>query len=584
MQQRRLKQKKDGRIEAFRWFLVVFASVIGVKLFVLQVIDYRFYQALASGQHEILSQLFPKRGTVFMHDYKDERLVPVATNQQLASVYADPRQVDDPENTAKILAEIFQYTEEKTAALEKRLDQPEDPYEPIEREVPDAVLDRLLAKKLSGIHYVRESVRLYPELSMSGHVIGFIGSDAEGKKNGRYGIEGYFNEILAGKVGELRSERDIAGRLIAVGDRSLEPAVHGADIVLTIDRTIQFKACTALKESVQKHGADGGSVVIVEPSTGKIFAMCGSPDFDPNKYSEVDSINQFNNPAIFEAYEPGSVFKPLTMAAAINAGALTHSTRFDDTGSVMVEGWHKPLGNAEGKVYGNVDMTQVLEDSINTGMVFAMRQMGQDTFTEYVKRFGFGQPTGIELETEMPGNIVAMDKQSEIYKATASFGQGITVTPLQIVMAYAALANGGILKKPLIVDEIRYEDGTVEKRSPQDIVQVVDEKTARSIGAMLVSVIEHGHGKRAGVPGYYIGGKTGTAQVARTDGIGYSLDNTIGSFAGFGPVENPKFAMVVRIDHPRDVVWAESTAAPLFGDIAQFLLQYFEVPPVRKIE
>lgn len=581
---RRLNQKRDARVEALRWFLVFFACVIGVKLFVLQIIDHDFYQALASGQHEILRELIPERGTVFLHDYKDERLVPVATNQQLAFVYADPRQVDDPEKTAEAIGEVFGYDEEKIAALQERLDRPEDPYEPIEKEVHDEMLDQLLAKELPGIHYVRESVRLYPEPSMSGHVIGFMGSDEEGNQAGRYGIEGYFHELLAGKTGVLRSERDIAGRLIAVGDRSIEPAVDGADIVLTIDRTIQFKTCTALKEAVQKHGADGGSVVIVEPSTGKIFAMCGYPDFDPNHYSEVDSINQFNNPAIFNAYEPGSIFKPLTMAAAVDVGAVTPSTRFTDMGSVLVEGWPKPLGNAEGKVYGEVDMTQVLEDSINTGMIFSMRQMGQDVFVDYIKRFGFGQPTGVELETEMPGNMAALDKQSEIYKATATFGQGITVTPLQILMAYAAIANGGVLKKPQIIDEIRHSDGTVEKRTPQDVTQVIDEKTARTLGAMLVSVIEHGHGKRAGVPGYYIGGKTGTAQVARTDGIGYSLDNTIGSFAGFGPVEDPKFAMIVRIDHPRDVVWAESTAAPLFGEIAQFLLQYFEVPPVRKVE
>ena len=203
---------------------------------------------------------------------------------------------------------------------------------------------------------------------------------------------------------------------------------------------------------------------------------------------------------------------------------------------------------------------------------------------DYVKKFGFGKLTDIELETEMPGNISSLANASEIYRATASFGQGITVTPLQIAMAYAAIANGGVLKKPLIVDEVRHGDGTVEKRIPQDVTQVIDEKTARTLGAMLVSVIEHGHGKKAGVPGYYIGGKTGTAQVARTDGLGYSLDNTIGSFAGFGPVEDPRFAMVVRIDHPRDVVWAESTAAPLFGEMAQFLLQYFEVAPVRKVE
>ncbi|MBI5370372.1 penicillin-binding protein 2 [Candidatus Uhrbacteria bacterium] len=564
--------------------MLLFACVIGVKLFVLQIIDHGFYQALASGQHEILRNLIPNRGTVFVHDYKDEKLIPVATNQLLAQVYADPRKVTDPESTAQALAKIFGYDEKKTAALQKRLDQPQDPYEPIEREVPDDQLDRLTALNLPGIEFTREASRLYPEASMSGHVIGFMGSDQDGNRSGKYGIEGFFNELLSGIPGTLRSEKDISGRLIAVGEHALVPAVDGADVVLTLDRTIEFKACTLLKAAVEKHGADGGSILVVDPSTGKILAMCGAPDFDPNHYSSVKSINQFNNPTIFDAYEPGSVFKPITMAAALDVGAVTPSTHFVDTGSVKVEGWPKPIGNAEGKSYGDSDMTKVLEDSINTGMVFAMRQMGQDVFVDYVKRFGLGKFTGIELETEASGNISALEKKPELYKATATFGQGITATPLQLLMAYAAMANGGMLKKPLIVDEVRYADGRVEKREPQDVGRVMDEKTSRTIGAMLVSVIEHGHGKKAGVPGYYIAGKTGTAQVARRDGNGYSEDSTIGSFAGFGPVEAPKFAMIVRVDHPRDVVWAESTAAPLFGEMAQFLLQYFEVPPVRKVE
>ena len=578
----RSQHKHDKRLEILRIFFVLCAGVICLKLVVIQVFDHSFYQALASGQHELLSQLVPTRGTIFVHDYKDERIVPVAANEQLAFVYADPRKIVGAETTAQAIGDILGYTPERITALTKRLDQPNDPYEPIEREVPDLLLEKLSALKLPGIDWVREAVRTYPESAMGGHMIGFVGPDTEGKRAGRYGVEGYFEQLLAGTPGMLRSDRDLAGRLIAVGDRSLEPAVHGSNIVLTIDRTIQYKACQLLQEAVKKHGADGGNIVIVEPSTGKIFAMCSVPDFDPNHYSQVENIDQFNNQTIFRPYEPGSIFKPFTMAAALDTGAVTPATQFEDSGSVMVEGWPKPIGNSEGKIYGKVNMTQVLEESINTGMIFAMRQMGQEVFVDYVKRFGFGKLSGIELETEVTGNVSALEKNAELYKATATFGQGITVTPLQIAMAYAALANGGMLKQPMIVDEIQHPDGTIEKRQPVDIAQVIDEKTSRTIAAMLVSVVEQGHGKRAGVKGYYVGGKTGTAQVARTDGIGYSADHTIGSFAGFAPVENPKFAMTVQIDHPRDVVWAESTAAPLFGDMAEFLLQYFEVAPVRK--
>ncbi len=558
---------------------VLVAAAIALRLVFLQIIDHGFYEALATGQHELFEQLFPERGQIFVHDGKDDSLVAVATNEQLAFVYADPRHVKNPAETAQKLGDILGLSDEQVSALSVRLGDQEDPYEPIAHRVTDEQLDKITEDKLDGIAYTRESVRLYPEENMGGHILGFVGSDTDGHVTGKYGIEGYFNDALTGTPGFSRSERDISGRLIAVADSSFEPAVDGADIVLTIDRNIQFEACSKLHAAVQTHGATGGSVVIVDPKTGRVLAMCGAPDFDPNNYGAVTDINQFNNPATYNAYEPGSVFKGIVMGAAIDAGAVTPATTFEDSGQAMVDGWPKPIGNALGKAYGHVDMTNVLEESINTGMIFAMRAMGMDVFVKYMQDFGFGQETGIELR-ENPGDISSLNLGQEIYAATASFGQGVTATPLQIAMAYAAIANGGVLLQPHIVDEVRYADGRVEKTETKQVRQVLSEKTSQLVGAMLVSVVENGHGKKAGVPGYYIAGKTGTAQVAGPNG-GYSEDVTIGSFAGFGPVSDPKFAMIVRIDHPTDVQWAESTAAPLFGDIADYLLRYFEVPPER---
>ncbi len=564
--------------------MVAFAIAISLKLFVLQILDHGTYVALASGQHEIFKELFPSRGDILVHDLKDGTLVPVATVRQVAFVYADPRRIEDAAMTAKKIGELFGYDEEKVKLLEQKFSDRDDPYEPIQRDVPDETVDALVALKLPGMYFTREEGRLYPEKGLGGHVIGFVGSTDDGTMSGKYGIEGYFNEELTGAPGFLRSERDIAGRLIAIGDQSIEPAKDGSDIVLTLDRTIQYYVCNALDAAVARHGADGGSVVVMEPRTGKILAMCGNPDFEPSAYGQVASIDAFNNPTIFGSYEPGSIFKAMTMAAAIDAGAVTPGTLFTDPGFVMVDGWPRPIRNALDKTYGTIDMTTVLEDSVNTGMVFTMRQMGMDAFVQYVKDFGFGAREGIEIETESPGDISSLDRGAEIYAATASFGQGITVTPLQMVTAYAAIANDGVLMKPYIVEDVVRSDGTHDPRTPTEVRRVLQSKTARLLGAMLVSVVENGHGKRAGVPGYYVGGKTGTAQVARTDGLGYQEENTIGSFAGFAPVSDPKFAMIVRIDHPRDVIFAESTAAPLFGEIAKFLLQYFEVPPERGVE
>jgi len=465
--------------------------------------------------------------------------------------------------------------------LLERLSKEDDPYEPIARQVSDEQLAQIDTAELSGIYYVREQARIYPEQELGGHIFGFVGSDEEGNMSGRYGVEGYFDDLLAGVVGYLKSERDIAGRLIAVGERSIEPAIDGADIVLTIDRTIQYMACSKLAETVLRHGADGGSVVILDPSDGAVLAMCSYPDYDPVAYNEVEDINVYNNPAIFAAYEPGSVFKPVTMAAALDTAAVTPGTTYEDTGAVEIAGY--TIMNSDEEAHGVQTMTYVLEESLNTGVIFAMQETGPEIFRDYVEDFGFGQISGLELDTEVAGNVSSLYEKSEIYPATASFGQGILTTPLQMANAFAAIANGGTLYQPYIVKEIRYTDGTVETTQPVQVQQVITEKTAQFLSAMLVSVVEHGHGGRAGVDGYYVAGKTGTAQVAKTDGLGYDPDVTIGSFAGFAPSNDPQFAMIVRIDRPRSVQWAESTAAPLFGELAAFLLQYLEVPPERTV-
>jgi len=241
------------------------------------------------------------------------------------------------------------------------------------------------------------------------------------------------------------------------------------------------------------------------------------------------------------------------------------------------------IRNSDLKAHGLVTMTEVLTESLNTGMVEVAHRLGAPTFLKYARDFGFGQRPGLELQSEAAGDIEPLERKGDIWSATASYGQGITVTALQLAAAYAALANDGIMMKPYIIDEIRSPNGTIEKRTPKTVRRVVTERTARLVSGMLTAVVERGHGKRAGVPGYWIGGKTGTAQIARRDGgVGYEVGATIGSFAGYGPIDDPKFAMVVRIDRPKDVQFAESSAAPLFGDIAKFLLDYYHVPPTRK--
>ena len=567
------------RLAIVRLVFFIFFSFIVLRLFQLQVLNHTFYAALASGQHDLFYKLMPKRGEVFVQDPLSKgKQSPVAINQYLNLVYASPKNVVDPNLAAGALTKLLEVPEED---LRQILSKPDDPWEPLKHAVTDEVVQNINNLKIAGIHTEPESVRYYPEGQTMSQLLGFVGFVGD-RKQGQYGIEGGWEKTLAGQQGQLRSEKDSGGSLILLGKREITPAVDGASIVLSVDKNIQVRACTALRAAVQRHGAAGGSVVILEPSTGAIRAICNSPSFDPNKYSEVDNLALFSDAAVSAAYEPGSVFKPFTMAAALEKHKVTPETTYVDTGEVKIG--EDVIKNSDLKANGRQTMTQVLEASLNTGAIYAMRQVGLSEFAGFVRKFGFGALTGIELPREHAGNIKSLNKRGEIFAATASFGQGITVTPLQLAQAAGAIANQGRMMKPYVVQEISYSDGRKQLTTPTLVRQVLTPEIATTLSAMLVSVVEKGHGKRAGVPGYYVAGKTGTAEVPLSDGAGYDKNKNIGTFVGFAPVDQPRFVMVVKIDEPKDVVFAESSAAPLFGELAKFLLEYYQVPPTREVK
>jgi cell division protein FtsI/penicillin-binding protein 2 len=427
-----------------------------------------------------------------------------------------------------------------------------------------------------------ENYRFYPEGNIGSHIIGFVGHNGD-EQVGQYGLEGFFNEELKGKHGSVRAERSVTGDLIIINDREYRKPVDGSDLVLTINRSLQFHICRKLAEASQQYAADKGSVIVMDPNTGAIMAMCSWPDYDPNNYRDVADIKVYNNPAIFDQYEPGSTFKVITMAASLDQGKVLPSTTYEDKGFLMIEGWPKPIKNSDYETrggYGRSNMINVLEYSLNTGAIFAMQRIGPATFGEYLEKFGFGEKTGIEMQAEGVTTIKNLKAKNirPIEAATASFGQGITVTPLQLVTAFGAIANGGILMKPYLVKEIVYSDGTRHLTQPKEIRRVVSERAAMLLSGMMVNVIENGHAKLAGVQGYYVAGKTGTAQVPEAGGYG---DKTIHNFVGFSPVEEPKFVMLVRFDNAKNVKYAASSAAPLFGELAEFILNYYKVPKER---
>lgn len=597
-------QKKKPRNDICNYrvlsLYVVFGLIgllIVVRLFVLQILEHDTYTAIASGQYEIFQKLVPKRGSIYIRDdsslesisQNQSHLYPLATNKITYEVFAQPKFITDAHEVAEKLFEIFEITDsEEQDLIEHKLSKKDDPYEPIKKRVEQSVVNTIKELDLEGIGFRQDIIRYYPEKELASNVLGFTRTNDQQQVLGQYGLEGYFNELLAGEQGHLRSERDAFGRWIAISDRDFEQAEDGADLILTLNKSIQFVACNKIAEAVKTYEAKSASLVIMDPQTGAIIAMCNAPSFNPNEFNKVEDIQHFNNISIYDSYEPGSIFKPVTLAAALDQKKITPQTVYHDTGSISYNNAGKvetdpakiihTLRNYERKVHGSKTMTEILENSINTGTVYSMQTIGEKKFKKYVEDFGFGKLTGIGLDTEAKGNLQSLERKGEIFSATASFGQGITVTPLQMAAAYSVFANGGKLMKPYIVEEIRHANGDIEKTEPKALGQPITGRTASLMTGMLISVVDSGHAKHAAVPGYYIAGKTGTAQVAERGGYG---ENTIHSFVGYGPSEDTKFVMIVRIDHPQKGKSSSGTAAVVFGDIAQFIMDYYRIPPER---
>jgi len=646
----RPKYRKDknqdncNRLRIVMAVVFLLAGAILLRLFNLQIADYELYTALASDQHQVQSDLKPQRGRIFIQDSKElmgSEVYPLATNKDFGRLYAVPEDIKQPKQTAqkvyeildkdKVVKEVKELLEKqgfatstrkatlreyrarqeakdkevgslsfrevkkeleikarKEAIIRKyveKFSKPGDPYEPLRRKVPEKTLKKLDGMDLEGVEYVMEKHRYYPEGEIGSHILGFVGYE-NNTRQGQYGLEGYFDEELSGEYGTIRAEKAATGNVIIVNDREYLAPQKGDDLVLTINRSIQFTACRKLKKAVKRHDAKGGDVVIMHPETGALLAMCSYPNYNPNKYNQVDSVNAYNNPAIFDAYEPGSIFKVFTMAAGLEEGEVTPKSTYRDKGKIKVEGWPKPIKNSDFDSHGphgRVTMVDVLAKSLNTGSIHVMQQAGPEVFADYVKKFGFGQQTGIELETEGGSDIRNLERDPirPVEAATASFGQGITATPLQITRAYAAIANGGVLMKPYLVGKIVGADGQARETQPQQIRRVISERTSMLLSGMMANVVDEGHAKQAGVKGYFVAGKTGTAQVASREKRGYSEDAAIHSFAGFAPVEEPEFVMLVRLNNPKGVEYSSGSAAPLFGDLAEFILNYYQVPKER---
>jgi cell division protein FtsI/penicillin-binding protein 2 len=525
--------KKSRLVFLIAGVFLIYGSII-FNLYRLQIQkgDYYTVRAQLQAANE-RSDLV--RGNIYFTD-KYSNLIPAAMNKEHPVIFAVPQDIEDVETTAALLSPIIGVEIDRLRTV---LSKPNDLYELLAVKVAEETAAKVQSLGLTGIYVDRQNFRFYPFGSLAAQLLGFMGlNDQDNKLMGRYGLERYFDDELSRR-----------------------------DLILTVDRNIQSQAEEVLKNFMENYGASGGTVIVQNPKSGAILALGNYPNFDPNEYSEYP-IGSYLNPAIEFRYEPGSVFKVITMAAGIDAGRITPATKYYDAGFVTLDGWTIKNWDFDKKgAYGWATMTKALEHSINTGAVFAEQKTGHDNFYNYLLKFGFNELTGIALPGEVTGNLKNLKTGfRNINFATASFGQGVAVAPMALINAVSAIANDGVLMKPrLIKDE-----------KPEVIRRVISSETAKAVTQMMVLAVKSA--QVAQIPNYTIAGKTGTAFIPDLKRGGYT-EEVINTYVGFVPASDPAFTILIKIDKPRGAPVAALTVVPAFRELAQFILNYYGIGP-----
>ena len=563
----------NKRIEYTVRVLLCIAVVLVGRLFFLQIIDKSDLQAKNLSQVQVDRKLQSPRGTIY-----DRNGRPLAMSVVTKSLYADPKMIkQSPSEVAELIApyvtmskeDIVKSLQEDTAFV--WIDRMMEP------EKSKAVAQLIEDKNVEGLNFVEESKRYYPNGNLAAQVLGFVGTDDKGLE----GLEMVLDDELKGGIQKELVATDRKGNAIFGSVLSKYLPDKGKSVTLTIDASIQFIAERALDKAMEDTGAKHASVIVMDPKTGEILAMANRPSYDPNNYNQSGE-EAFKNIAVTNLYEPGSTFKPIIASAALAAGKWKLDTVYNDKGAFAANG--HIIRNWNGEGYGPVRLLDILKYSINTGMAEIGTLTGADILSKYVRDYGFGSETGIELPGEGAGILYNPEDMSKLDVATMSIGQGIAVTPLQMVRAFGALSNGGAMMKPHIIKSYSNSQGDVTSTTETSVVgQPVPEETAKTIVDILEKEVSEGGGTKAMVEGYHFGGKTGTAQKLDTKHGGYLDGQYIASFIGFGPVEDPKFVVLVVIDDPqKGSYYGSQIVAPVFKDIVSQLVRYYQMSPSVK--
>jgi len=535
--------------------------VVAGRLVYIQGFESSAYAAQAQEQRTRDITLAPRRGSIY-----DREGEPLAVSIEARTVYATPYAVEDPAGTAQAIAGVLGG---EVADYEERLNR-DTGFVYIARKVDMARARALEELDLTGIGFIEDSRRSYPSGELACQTLGFVGVDDQGLS----GLELFYDDLLAGEPGTLLAERDPYGRVIPGGVMHEVDPVNGSNLVLTIDKDIQYEAQVLLAEAVETWGAQGGVAIVMDPRDGEIYAAASVPGFNPNDFGAYDD-STYRNRAITDTYEPGSTVKSFTAAAVIDAGLYTPESMFELPPSIQVGG--RTIGEAHGRGTVNWCLTDIVTNSSNVGAVKLGLALGPQGLYEYFDRFGFTEPTGVDFPGEAQGWLPPVDQWSASTIGTVPFGQGISMTPLQLARALSAIANGGELVTPHFLMAMP-DDEDAELVWPTE--EALSPEAAHTTRDMLTAVVTEGTGANAAVPGYEVAGKTGTAQKARTDGVaGYAAGRYVASFSGFLPADDPQVLILVAIDEPSNSIYGGTVAAPTFSRLAQFAVSHLKIPP-----
>jgi cell division protein FtsI/penicillin-binding protein 2 len=544
-------------------------SAIGWRLVSFQVVSSEQLQTEGRAFRLKEQTLLPRRGLIL-----DRGGLVLATDVPSTDVYVTPQALDARERV-QVAQELATITQVPLDTLYERINRDGVEWSLVARQLDDATVKAIHDRNLPGLHFVEEPKRAYPNGVFLSPLLGFTNADGQGV----YGLEGRYNALVGGEPGILVAETDPNGQTLAFGQQQYHPPVEGADLTLTIDAAMQRMVENELARTIKEQGAVGGTILVMDPNTGAILACASTPSYDPNTYYTADPA-QYVNPAIGSTYEPGSTFKVITMAAGLQTGSITDKSSLTDNGVVQIG--PDRIYNLDRKAWGPETMEQVLERSSNVGATWIATRTGKENYYGMLRQFGMGQQTGVDLDGEEIGIVRWPDDPTKIWNpidlATNSFGQGLTVTPLQMVTAVSAIANGGTLYTPYVVARVTRHGDIVVSRKPQAVRQVIRPEVAATVRQMMAQSAETVLASKFNLPGYTIAAKTGTAQIPDKNGQ-YDPNKTIASIISVFPAQKPMFTVLIKIDQPQKNSLGGDVAAPALGRLAGQLLRYAGVPP-----